>query len=207
MRTSVVIAFFILACIGSKESKGQISFSLNLGVQPVWGPVGYYRVDYYYLPDIEAYYHVSTRRYTYLVDGEWISTYSLPRRYRNYDLYSGYKVVVNEPRPYLHNREYREKYASFRNRHDQSVIRDSRDERYFVNKNHPMHNQWKGNDEHRRENDRPRNEPQPPRGNNEHRQENKRPEPPKQNDKHENNGGGREQGRQNDKEHKPKGKD
>ncbi|MDP3148558.1 MAG: hypothetical protein Q8N83_05455, partial [Ignavibacteria bacterium] len=27
-------------------------------------------------------------------------------------------------------------------RHDQQAIRDSRDSKYFVNKNHPEHNNW-----------------------------------------------------------------
>jgi hypothetical protein len=37
---------------------------------------------------------------------------------------------------------YREKYSSYKGRHDQQPIRDSRDSKYFVNKNHPEHNNW-----------------------------------------------------------------
>jgi hypothetical protein len=37
---------------------------------------------------------------------------------------------------------YREKYSSYKGRHDQEVIRDSHDSKYFVNKNHPQHNEW-----------------------------------------------------------------
>ncbi len=52
---------------------------------------------------------------------------------------------------------YREKYASYKGRHDQEVIRDSHDSRYFVNKNHPehknsvkqQHNGGKGNEKER----------------------------------------------------------
>ena len=37
---------------------------------------------------------------------------------------------------------YREKYSSYKGRHDQEVIRDSHDSKYFVNKNHPQHKNW-----------------------------------------------------------------
>jgi hypothetical protein len=37
---------------------------------------------------------------------------------------------------------HREQYASFKGRHDQQPIRDSRDTKYYVNKNHPEHNNW-----------------------------------------------------------------
>jgi hypothetical protein len=74
--------------------------------------------------------------------GRWMSRSSLPSRYRGYDLYNSYKVVVNDPTPYRNHGMYREKYSSYRGRHDQQPIRDSRDSRYFVNKNHPEHNNW-----------------------------------------------------------------
>ncbi len=83
--------------------------------------------------------------YTYIVNGRWINTMSLPWQYRNYDLYRGYKVVMNEPRPYLHYDRDRIKYAPYRGQHNQQPIRDSRDQKYFENKNHPQHNEWRGN--------------------------------------------------------------
>ena len=42
----------------------------------------------------------------------------LPERCHDYDLYRGYKVVVNEPRPYLHHEEYRSRYAHYRGYYD-----------------------------------------------------------------------------------------
>ena len=50
--------------------------------------------------------------------------------------------MINEDKPYLRDRNYKEKYSSYKNRHDQQPIRDSRDSKYFVNKNHPEHNNW-----------------------------------------------------------------
>jgi hypothetical protein len=146
MKKVTVFTLFLLLCllIGS-ESKAQLSIRINIGSQPLWGPVGYDRVDNYYLPDIETYYNVSSRRYTYWRGGLWVSSYSLPPGHENFNLYDAHKVVLNEPRPYLHNDIYRVRYSQYRNRHDQAYIRDSKEEKYFENKNHPMHNEWKGN--------------------------------------------------------------
>lgn len=65
-------------------------------------------MDYYYLPDIQAYYYVPQRQFIYQEGGRWVFAASLPDRCRSYDLYRGYKVVVNEPRPYLRNDVYRD---------------------------------------------------------------------------------------------------
>lgn len=137
----IFIAVMIATCIGY-NANAQVSVNINIGNQPVWGPVGYDYVDYYYIPDMDAYYSVPRQEYTYMDNGRWITTRALPPRYSNYDLYHGYKVVVNEPTPWLHNDRYRTQYVQYKNRHDQPFIRDSRDTRYFANPNHPQHAQW-----------------------------------------------------------------
>jgi hypothetical protein len=128
----------------------QVSVNLNFNIdrQPVWGPTGYDYVQYYYLPDIEVYYSISQHMFFYYDGGRWIGRSRLPSRYRNYDLYNSYKVVVNEPRPYRNHQTFRDQYSSYKGRHDQQVIRDSRDTKYFVNKNHPEHNNWKKQQKH-----------------------------------------------------------
>ena len=145
MKTKILIIALLLFTIAINTSKAQIRFDFNIGLQPIWGPVGYDRAENYYLPEIDAYYNIESRQYTYIVNGRWVSTLSLPRKYRNYDLYNGYKVVMNDSRPYLHYKTDRVKYAAYQNRHDQQPIRDSRDQKYFENKNHPKHNEWRGN--------------------------------------------------------------
>jgi len=120
----------------------QVSFRVNIASQPVWGPVGYDHVEYYYLPDIDAYYYVPKHRYVYMENGNWISRSNLPARYRGHDMYNTRKVVVNDPKPYMHHQDYRSKYAS-NERSNQSSIRDSHEGRYFENKNHPEHSKWK----------------------------------------------------------------
>ena len=138
--------FFVLVAtlivLSSLQAQVGINLNFNVGSQPVWGPTGYDHVEYYYLPDIEAYYCVPQHRFFYNEGGHWISRSHLPYRYRDYDFYNSYKVVVNERQPYRNHKMYREQYSSYRDRHDQQLIRDSRDSRYYVIKNHPEHNNW-----------------------------------------------------------------
>jgi hypothetical protein len=136
----VLIAAMALANTVSAQVRVNLDF--NIGTQPVWGPTGYDHVEYYYLPDIEVYYSVPQHRYFYYDGGRWIGRSSLPPRYRGFDLYNSYKVVVNERSPYLHHELYKQKYSMFKGRHDQQPIRDSRESKYFINKNHPEHNNW-----------------------------------------------------------------
>ncbi|KIA82427.1 hypothetical protein [Flavobacterium sp. AED] len=102
MRTLKLIAAGIIL-FASNSIHAQISVSLNIGSPPSWGPVGYEEADYYYLPDVEAYYDIRATQFIYFDEGRWIRSRYLPREYRNYDLYNGYKVVLNDyhgSRPY-----------------------------------------------------------------------------------------------------------
>lgn len=120
----------ILTTASFYSSNAQVSVSVNIGAQPMWGPAGYSSVDYYYLPDIECYYYVPKRQFVYLSGPNWVFSYNLPTRYRNYDLYSGYKVVCSGPRPYTHFREHRVTYARYRDyRGHQQCLRDYRGRR------------------------------------------------------------------------------
>lgn len=118
--------------------KAQVNLNVNIGAQPLWGPTGYDHVDYYYLPDIETYYNVPKHQYVYQNNGSWVFTNALPARYANYDLYNGYKVVVNGDRPYLNYNSHKIKYAKYKNwGGKQMVIKNSNDRKYYVVKGHP----------------------------------------------------------------------
>ena len=83
------ITFGLLAILFSSIINAQVSVNVNIGSPPTWGPVGYNEVDYYYLPDVEAYYDIKASRFIYFGNGQWIRARYLPTRYRNYDLYNG----------------------------------------------------------------------------------------------------------------------
>ncbi len=145
MKKPILSIAVVIASFFAQHASAQVSVSVNIGMQPVWGPVGYDHVDYYYIPDVDAYYDVPRRQYTYYDGGQWITRYSLPPQYNSFDLYSAHKVVINEPSPWMHHDRYRTEYVQYKGRHDQHPIRDSHEERYRENPNHPEHGQWHGN--------------------------------------------------------------
>jgi hypothetical protein len=107
----LIIASMLLLSTGLKS---QVSVNVNIGSPPLWGPVGFADIQYYYLPDIEVYYDVPTAMFLYYEGGMWVRRGYLPRRYRNYNLYNGYKVVLNDYRgnePYVHFKDHKGKYA------------------------------------------------------------------------------------------------
>ncbi len=139
-KIGIILAILLFST--APRLKAQVSFSINIGSQPMWGPVGYDYVRYYYIPDIDAYYDVNTDMYIYLSRGVWIHSRYLPPRYRGIDLYRVHKVVINSPRPWLHHQKHWSLYRGYRGHHDQVPIRDSRDRRYYANPHHPHHNEW-----------------------------------------------------------------
>ena len=131
-RISSVLLLVTIGSISVMSASAQVSVSVNIGTQPQWGPVGYDRAEYYYLPDVEAYYYIPRRQFIYLDAGRWMFAASLPSRYSGYDLYHGYKVVINEPRAYEHFYDHRDRYSRYRNwRGRQECIRDYRGPRYY----------------------------------------------------------------------------
>ncbi len=149
MKKIILLLTVLLGSFVTKPADAQVraGININIGSQPIWGPVGYDRADNYYLPDLDVFYNIPSRQYAYQEGERWMFSNSLPARYRNYDLYSGYKVVVNEDRPYRYADRYRNQYAGYKNNHSQQVIRNSHEEKYFESREHPEHNKWKGNND------------------------------------------------------------
>lgn len=141
MKKLILAGLLIVSAFGF-EASAQISVNINIGSQPAWGPTGYDHVDFYYLPDINVYYDVTKSQYIYQNGTKWTYVNSLPSRYKNFDLYNSYKVVVNEPNPYLHNKTQKTQYAKYKGKQNQTVIRDSKDVKYFASNQHPQHQKW-----------------------------------------------------------------
>lgn len=113
MKTLKVVLFVISLFVVS-SMQAQVSVNVNIGSPPMWGPAGYSNVQYYYLPDVYSYYDVRSSMFIYQSGGVWVHRTYLPSRYRNYDLYSGYKVVMTDYHgntPYTHYKEHKYKYA------------------------------------------------------------------------------------------------
>jgi hypothetical protein len=114
---TIKIAIVGLFLMVASATQAQVSVNVNIGTPapppPAWGPAGYAEMEYYYLPDIEAYYDVRASQFIYFGGGRWVRTTYLPRQYRNYDLYGGYKVVLTDyhgKTPYTYFDRHRVKY-------------------------------------------------------------------------------------------------
>ncbi|WP_316632558.1 hypothetical protein [uncultured Flavobacterium sp.] len=162
---TIKIAIVGLFLLVASATQAQVSINVNIGTPPAWGPAGYAEMEYYYLPDIEAYYDVRASQFIYFGGGRWIRTTYLPRQYRNYDLYGGYKVVLNDyhgrtPYAYFdrHRVEYYKGYHGapqrcyqprdvsygYNDRYD-----DRRDDRYYDKKHYNKHDRRDDDDDDR----------------------------------------------------------
>lgn len=131
--TGVLLAMLFA---GSNKAVAQgVSVNINLGHQPAWGPIGYDYARFYYFPDMNVYYDVNGSMFYYPSGSRWVSSQYLPARYRRYDPYRTYKVVINDDRPWLNNGQHRKMYSRYKNNHSQVSIRDSRDAKYQQNRN------------------------------------------------------------------------
>ena len=144
----IIFALFLSCVFSASYAQLHVSVNFNFFTQPAWGPTGYDYVDYYYIPAIDVYYSVPLQCFYYENRGHWVHSEYLPERYHDFDLYRSYKVVVNERDPWRRDKYYKDKFYRFRDRHNQAVIRDSKDPKYFENKYHPMHKEWLKKHEH-----------------------------------------------------------
>lgn len=170
----LLVIGMLLFFAGSVQA--QISVRVNLGTPPQWGPSGYSDVQYYYLPDVEAYYDVPSSMFIYYNGYTWVRRTSLPTRYRNYDLYNGYKVPMSDyrgDRPYSNFRKHKTQYARGYRGQEQHSIGQRPDRGYQNDRNYSksrsnQNRKWnndrynqrengkkmKNNSENRKENDR-----------------------------------------------------
>ena len=169
MRTLKLIAIGIIL-FASSTIQAQVSVNVNIGTAPSWGPVGYSNVDYYYLPDVESYYDIRATQFIYFGGGRWIRSRQLPNQYRDYDLYNGYKVVLNDyhgSRPYNNFKNHKTKYYRGYHGREQRNIGYNNDRRIYVNNrqydnrkqyyNRRQYSSHRENDDYRENNDHKKN--------------------------------------------------
>jgi hypothetical protein len=112
MKTLKLVTISLLFFI-AQQTQAQVAVNVNVGTPPAWGPAGYSNVDYYYLPDVEAYYDIRASQFIYFGNGKWNRNRYLPGPYRTYNLYNGYKVVLNDYHgrsPYTYFKNHKVKY-------------------------------------------------------------------------------------------------
>jgi hypothetical protein len=146
MKKLILMSAIAMSGLFYQTANAQIGvhFNINLGPRPVivqQAPV--YNEDYYYLPEVEAYYSVNQNCYYYQDGGRWISAAYLPGAYRNYDWQHANHYAVREARPYMHNEVYRARYGGFEGRRDWNN-RDDRS-RVYADRDRVDHNQYRGN--------------------------------------------------------------
>lgn len=108
--TGVAIAF-----AGTSNAQVKVDINMNTPNQPEWGPAGYKYAEYYYMPDIETYYSVPKKQFVYNSGNQWVFSNTLPPTHAGYNLYSGYKAVVNKPDAYKYFNEHKVKYVRYKN--------------------------------------------------------------------------------------------
>lgn len=160
MKTLKVITLGIIL-FASSAIYAQVSVNVNIGKPPAWGPAGYSNVDYYYLPDVEAYYDIRATQFIYLNGGKWTRSRYLPGPYRNYNLYNGYKVVLNDyhgSKPYSNFKSHKVKYYKGYHGKAQKSIGSNRNNIQKTykndgnkgNQNNGGHKEGKGNNDHKK---------------------------------------------------------
>lgn len=117
-----------------------VSGSINISIQPSWGPAGYNYAMYYYFPDFNFYYDVERALFHYLNYGRWVSAKMLPRgRHFPTDLHRYYKVVINNHNPWNYNRQHKNQYKRYKGIYNQRTLRDVRNNQDAPRR---IHNQY-----------------------------------------------------------------
>lgn len=122
MKKLVLISAIAMSGLIYNTANAQIRlrFGIHFGPRPVIvqsTPVDYCEPanytgdeDYYYLPDVDAYYSTNEQCYYYMDGNRWISAANLPGAYRDYDWRYARRFEVRAPRPFMHNEYYRARY-------------------------------------------------------------------------------------------------
>ncbi len=130
----IALSLFFAMGIANPATAQNININTNLDKQPAWGPAGYDNAEFYYFPDINIYFDVNSSVFHYLSNSKWVSNQYLPSRYSKYDLYSMYKVVMNDKQPWLKNKSHKKSYYTYKGNKTQQAIRNSDNSKYNASK-------------------------------------------------------------------------
>ena len=124
MKKIAIISAIVMSGLIYNTANAQIRIRVgfNLSPRPVYvqsaAPVEYVEPanydgdeDYYYLPEVDAYYSVTEQCYYYNDGGNWITAAYLPGAYHDFNWRTARRYEVRAPRPYIHNDYYRTRYS------------------------------------------------------------------------------------------------
>ena len=115
----IKIAFVFLFLFSLQSNAQRVAVNININSHPS-SDREYERHDdyedagYYYYPEIETYFDVRSSVYIYFDHGNWVRSRYLPRYCSDYDVYRGYKVVIDYHgrSPYTHFHTHKKRYNS-----------------------------------------------------------------------------------------------
>jgi hypothetical protein len=118
------------------KSNAQLAVNISLGSRPVCHQNRYYyedNVDYYFLPEIQAYFDNRSGAYVYFNSGGWVRSRYLPDYCRNYDINRGSRIAIeyrgNAPYEYFYS--HRQRYCQNDNRREYDNEREYDDRREY----------------------------------------------------------------------------
>jgi hypothetical protein len=125
MKKLIIMSALVISGLSYKTADAQIGINIGFHLhthqvyapEPVVVEQPVYQEqapdDYYYLPDVEAYYSIPQHCYYYQDGDRWISAAYLPGRYHDYDWRSERRYEVRAIHPYMHHDFYRAHYGGF----------------------------------------------------------------------------------------------
>ncbi|MEO8172391.1 MAG: hypothetical protein ABI581_04885 [Sediminibacterium sp.] len=116
MKKVLLTAMVLAAILSVKHSKAQFRSGSKT-----------HQNQYYYYPEVDMYYDINNRRFVYEEGNRWVYATKLP--YQNYDLNRGFRVSINEYKPYLHADEYRDQYRSYYDNYNHRSLGNNRQNR------------------------------------------------------------------------------
>ena len=111
---SAIVSGIVFANSQAAKAQLGIRVNLNFGHAPVYvapAPAPVAVADFYYLPDVEAYYSVRANLYYYFDGNCWVSAAFLPGRFHDYRWDTCRHFAVNEAQPYMHHDVYRARFG------------------------------------------------------------------------------------------------
>ena len=114
-KTALAALLGLLMLGSAPAARAQVRVGVQLGA-PGWGPQVGPNMQYYYIPELNAYYDLYNQAYLFFDGYNWISSYALPPTYAGLDPYQFHPVPLAYvgPQPWLYVQQYPQCVAPYR---------------------------------------------------------------------------------------------